>query len=614
MNHNFRMTRLRILFLAIIIGITGVLPYTVSAASVQDETNKRTKEEIVAQWQKYYPLQWEETYEGNQSVFEVVPSATAPYTLGKVKSKHLEDGLNAVNFARYLAGLPHDVVLDKSLEKQQQAGALVNAINKNLSHTPKRPDKMSDEMYRLATQASSTSNLSMGRLELYNTIFKGYMSDNSSQSNLDTVGHRRWIINPLLKKTMFGMASSVESSGGSSRPYSSMYAFNQERSASEVEYQYIAWPSAGYFPLEVFSPQDPWSVSLNTAIYDAKKTANVAVKVTRERDKKVWNLNKNSRNYSGDLFNVDTEGYGIAYAIIFRPGYIDSYRNDDVYQIEISGLTKVDGKAATIKYSTQFFQMLTTFDSNEVLNLNIGDKLKLEGAPGAYISSNSKVASIDADGYLVGLATGQATIISPEFLYQPSTSLKVNVARVDKAAVQVSSWAKEGYNLALEAGLVYGNPPMQMDTAITRAKFVQQAVNMIAVLQNKEFSDLKPKNDSPFKDIPNSETSIIWAYENKIIDGTGNGKFSPDDLITREQAAKLLLNVYEYLGGEIPMQVTSKFFKDEGQIANWAKGFVDQSVALNLMNGVSADRFDPKGRYTHEQTIVTLVRIFTMFK
>lgn len=598
--------------MTVILTIVCAVPLMASSVNVQDQVKNRTKEDIVRQWQQYLPLHWGESYRVDQAIFEDMPNVAAPYTVGKVKSKYLEDGLNAVNFARYLAGLPHDVELDWSLEKQQQAGALINAINKSLSHSPQRPDKMSDELYRLAVESASTSNLSMGRAELYNTIFKGYMSDNSSRSNLDTVGHRRWIINPQLKKTMFGIAHSLPDSSGSSRPYSSMYAFNTERSASEVEYNYVAWPSAGYFPSEVFSASDPWSVSLNTSIYDNKKTSNIAVKVTRERDKKVWSLNKNSRDYEGNLLNVDTAGYGIDFAIVFRPGDIDSYRNDDVYNIEISGLYTIDGNQTTLKYSTQFFQMLTAFTAKNEINVNVGEKVILQGASSAYTSSDSKVAVVDAEGNIVGRAVGSATITSPEFLYQPATSVVVNVSEAD-GAVQVSSWAQKGYEEALEAGLIYGNPPTQMNTAIKRIAFVQYAVQMIAVLQGKTLDDLKPKHASPFTDVPSSETSVLWAYENQLIDGTGKGKFSPNDTITREQAAKLLLNVYQYLGGDMKGSSAPASFKDGDRIANWAKPFVDQSVAIALMSGVSADRFDPKGNYTYEQTVITLLRVFKMF-
>ena len=36
------------------------------------------------------------------------------------------------------------------------------------------------------------------------------------------------------------------------------------------------------------------------------------------------------------------------------------------------------------------------------------------------------------------------------------------------------------------------------------------------------------------------EQAVAWATENRIVDGYGNGKFGPDDTITREQLAVIL--------------------------------------------------------------------------
>ena len=151
------------------------------------------------------------------------------------------------------SGGPDDIVPDWSLESQEQAAALVNAVNNGLSHYPTQPANMELGLYELGSKGASSSNLYAGDSTLYSNVL-GYMSDTDS-SNIDRVGHRRWIINPTMKKTMFGFINNEEG-----YPYGSMYAFNREGAA--FQYDYISWPSAGYFPAEIFNTYDAWSVSL----------------------------------------------------------------------------------------------------------------------------------------------------------------------------------------------------------------------------------------------------------------------------------------------------------------------------------------------------------------
>jgi hypothetical protein len=114
----------------------------------------------------------------------------------------------------------------------------------------------------------------------------------SDPINISTLGHRRWILNPLMAKTMFGMVYSAPDAKGSSIPFAAMYALNQDRGKAEVSYDYVAWPSAGWFPQEMFSARDAWSVSLNTDKYDRKRTNEIKVTLVRERDGHTWQFER----------------------------------------------------------------------------------------------------------------------------------------------------------------------------------------------------------------------------------------------------------------------------------------------------------------------------------
>lgn len=73
---------------------------------------------------------------------------------------------------------------------------------------------------------------------------KSYISDSDSH-NIEIVGHRRWILNPQLKKTGFGYADD----------YSTMQAFDQSREEN-IDFGYILWPNKGDFPNNFFNGID----------------------------------------------------------------------------------------------------------------------------------------------------------------------------------------------------------------------------------------------------------------------------------------------------------------------------------------------------------------------
>lgn len=100
------------------------------------------------------------------------------------------------------------------------------------------------------------------------------------------------------------------------------------------------------------------------------------------------------------------------------------------------------------------------------------------------------------------------------------------------------------------------------------------------------------KAESPFTDLDPSHfayDAIINLYERNIISGYGNGKFGPNDSVTRGQAAKMLAQVLELNTESVvnpnfkDVNRTDPFYKYIAALANAGviNGFVDQTYRPN---------------------------------
>jgi len=274
------------------------------------------------------------------------PSVNSPYAPGSLNAGFLDDGLNTINFARFLVGIPHDVVLDSTKNADSQYGAVLLAAS-GFSHTPAKPTDMPQSFYDRGYASTSSSNIGWGDPDS-ESFQLGCLNDADS-GNIDRVGHRRWLLNPRMLKTGIGFAKSRHTTYGS------------DSSRSAVEYGAVAYPSAGPFPMDAgfFGESAPWSITLNPARYDWD-AAGHTVNLRRVSDGKTWTFTAADNDTSGEFFNFETSGYGVANCFIFRPNPSSiAYSAGDEFDVTLSGGIYLEGTRtpATVSYRTRFISL-----------------------------------------------------------------------------------------------------------------------------------------------------------------------------------------------------------------------------------------------------------------
>lgn len=299
--------------------------------------------EIKSEWLMRLPIHKDQT-------FDVMPT-TSPYNAGILSNGVVTDALNMMKFVRFLSGLSTDVYVSDQANDLSQHGALLIGVGE-FSHTPSQPAGMGTEFYEKGYEATSTGNLAAG-VKMPSYAIKRLMDD-SDPGNIEVIGHRRWQLLPNLKE--FGVGY-VELESGYNY-YTVVKVFKGLESASR-NYSKVFWPSETAFPIDFFDDDVPWSVTLNPAMYDMTRIDDITVTLLNEKTGEEIVFDGRDKDKAGKYFNVDTNGYGVPFCIIFRPDShtFKGYDLNTKYTVIIDNIYTVNGDKTSIKYDTKFFKL-----------------------------------------------------------------------------------------------------------------------------------------------------------------------------------------------------------------------------------------------------------------
>lgn len=162
-------------------------------------------------------------------------------------------------------------------------------------------------------------------------------------------------------------------------------------------------------------------------------------------------------------------------------------------------------------------------------------------------------------------------------------------------------WAKDSIDFVTSHQLYNGTSKttFRPDTDMTRGM-------LAVVLHNLEGNPNSTVNAS-FKDVADGKwytKAIYWAAEKHIVNGYGNGKFGPENLIKREQLAVML---YRYAGspGHSGSALT---FRDAKEVSTYARDAMQWAVENNIIGGVGNNTLKPQGIATRAQVAAMLKR------
>jgi len=342
-------------------GVAGNDGTDTSTISTQDPVVRWTKAQILTRWNQLAAVETTVSYVTGEEPSMTVNGFTGDE--GQLKPQMITDGINRANMYRYLAGLPNGLTETTAETVHCQKGAHVldmlelQGYTTYDRHNPFRPDGVAIgslydvNIYIPGEKACGESNIMWGSFTGTDYSYvptlpecvDGWMDD---FGNATTLGHRRWILYPELNTTTFGMIWA--SHGASVHTHYTCLMYVWDDSATTPSYDYVAYPSEGYYPKQCFEDPDDgqpvlWSFSVNSDLYDLDSLTSVTV--VRQSDNATLPITT----------TVLLPNYGITPTISFNP---NESTVGETYYVTINNIRlKSNSSRFSYSYWVSFYNM-----------------------------------------------------------------------------------------------------------------------------------------------------------------------------------------------------------------------------------------------------------------
>lgn len=171
--------------------------------------------------------------------------------------------------------------------------------------------------------------------------------------------------------------------------------------------------------------------------------------------------------------------------------------------------------------------------------------------------------------------------------------------------VNVNAWYHDGVHYCLENGMMtgYGDNIFAPNDKTSRA--------MIATILWQLNGKPEADRSVQFDDVASGTwyaNAVRWAASNQVVSGYGDGRFGPDDPITREQMAVMLYSYAKSKDYDITAKGDLDSFPDASTVSDWAKDAMSWANGAGLIAGNTNGQLNPSGNATRAEVATILMR------
>ena len=229
------------------------------------------------------------------------------------------------------------------------------------------------------------------------------------------------------------------------------------------------------------------------------------------------------------------------------------------------------------------------------------------------------------EGYKLGEITvtrpnGQKVTLTPagdgKYTFtQPGVKVTIDVTFVPEewpfVDVAESDWFFQAVKYVFERGIMVGtsDTTFEPQSSVTRGQVVQMLYNLEGqptVTGEDGFTDVQAKDWW--------YNAVVWASQNEVVSGYGDGTFQPKRNISRQEFAQMLFNYAKFKGYDLTATGDLTKFPDGGDVAGWAETAMQWANGNELINGhADTGKLDPLGTTVRAQAASILTKFHQTF-
>lgn len=179
--------------------------------------------------------------------------------------------------------------------------------------------------------------------------------------------------------------------------------------------------------------------------------------------------------------------------------------------------------------------------------------------------------------------------------------------------VNIDAWYYNSIQAVTKLGLMSydGENTFNPEGNITRG--------MVATILYRMANTSKITFKNTFNDVKDNlwySKAITWASENKVVSGYANGKFGPDDNITRQDFAIMLRNYALSKGLKLETKIDLNEFVDANQVSDYAKTAMIWCVEQGIISGSCQDNqtyLNPLANTTRSEAAKMMLQLNNLF-
>ena len=224
-----------------------------------------------------------------------------------------------------------------------------------------------------------------------------------------------------------------------------------------------------------------------------------------------------------------------------------------------------------------------------------------------------KLTVTDGSGKAISTTKKSDTVYT---FTMPASQVKVGVSYVKIASepeqttgyadVAANDWFADAVQYVSDKGMMNGTGKNTFGPQLTTTRGM-----IVTVLYRLE---KEPQaSAASFTDVASGEyyaNAVAWANANGIVSGYGNGKFGPNDTITREQLAAILYRYAQFKKYDVSVGEDTNIlsYTDAQSVSSYAVPAMQWACGAGVVTGKTGGKLAPKGSATRAEVATMLMR------